>query len=201
MMAEHFFIVASVLLQVIGLYLLADFVAGFFHWAEDTLGADDSPFWGPVFAAPNSVHHSDPAAMNRIHWLKNNAILFSFSATVVIATWLFGVFTWQVLVFAVFGGFTQQAHRFAHAPRVRLPKIIKALQKWYVLQDARHHWTHHTPPHLDHYCVMTPWLNPVLDRIGFWRALERILVPIFGAPRRPDLRGRNWFRETAVWAR
>jgi len=186
-------------LQIIGLYLLADFVAGFFHWAEDTLGADDTPLWGPVFAAPNSIHHAEPSAMNRIPWLKNNAILFGVAAGVVLVAWAFDALSWQLAVFALFGGFTQQAHRFAHAPRVRLPAMVKALQRAGILQDARHHWAHHRAPHLIHYCVLTPWVNPVLDRLRFWRLMERVFVPIFGAPRRPDLRDRPWYRDTAIW--
>jgi ubiquitin-conjugating enzyme E2 variant len=193
--------VIIIAVQVVGLYLLADFVAGIFHWSEDTLGADDTPVWGPLFAEPNSLHHTEPAAMNRIHWLKNNAILFSFAAAVVLIGWLFGFLSWQLVVFAVFGGFSQQAHRFAHAPRLQLPRIVKFLQRIRVLQDARHHWVHHTPPHLTRYCVMTPWVNPVLDKVKFWRAMERIFVPVFGAPRRPDLKDYSWFRSTAIWNR
>ena len=40
----------------------------------------------------------------------------------------------------------------------------------------------------------TPFVNPVLDRLGFWRGLERVLVPLFGAPRREDLVKYRWYR-------
>lgn len=187
------------LFQVILLFLLADFAAGVFHWAEDTLGDDDTPIWGYLFAAPNSVHHADPTAMTKIHWVVNNAPLFSFASLVVIGAWCVGLLTWQLFVFALFGAMTQQAHRFAHMPNLRLPAFVRFLQRFRILQDSRHHWGHHVAPHTHRYCVMTPWVNPVLDQTGFWRGMERILVPIFGAPRRADLAGKHWYRAHAVW--
>lgn len=186
--------------KIIGIYLLADFAGGLFHWSEDTLGADDTPVWGPLFAAPNSLHHSQPSAMNRIHWLKNNAPLFALAAAVVLIAWALGKLTWEVWLFAILGGFNQQAHRFAHGVRLRLPRVILFLQRIHFLQDARHHWRHHTPPYTCSYCVLTPWLNPVLDILGFWRLMDRLFVPLIGAPRRPDLKDKPWYRDRPIWA-
>ncbi|PWJ22043.1 fatty acid desaturase CarF family protein [Jannaschia seohaensis] len=184
----------------VALYLLADFVSGLFHWAEDTLGADDTPIWGPLFAAPNSRHHSDPSAMLKIHWLRNNSLLVGACVGLAMVFWVFGALTWHVVVFAFFTGTAQQVHRFSHAPSARLPRFVRLLQRMHVLQDARHHWGHHRAPHLTRYCVVTPWLNPVLDRIKFWRVMDRLFVPIFGAPRRSDLCEKPWYRAQGFWA-
>jgi len=185
----------TVIFQIAVLYLLADLTGGLFHWAEDTLGSADSPIWGRIFVQPNEIHHERPGDMIKIHWLKNNIPILSFTAFVLLVALAFDAVTWQLLVFAVFAGANQQVHRFAHAPRARLPGFIKWAQRKGIMQDARHHWVHHTDPHTSHYCVLTPWLNPVLDRVGFWRGMERLCVPIFGAPRRPDLKDRSWYRE------
>lgn len=185
---------AWIMVQIVALYLLADLVGGIFHWAEDTLGDENSLIWGRVFVRPNITHHDRPADMVKKHWLPNNAPIVLGSAIILLTVWLAGNFTWQWAVFGLFGGMNQQVHRFAHAPRQNLPKIVTFLQKLRVLQDAPHHWGHHRPPHSIRYCVMTPWVNPVLDRIGFWRAAERIFVPIFGAPRRNDLADKPWYR-------
>ena len=53
---------------------------------------------------------------------------------------------------------------------------------------------HHSGEKNTRYCVVTPFVNPVLDRLGFWRGLERVLVPLFGAPRREDLVKYRWYR-------
>lgn len=168
--------------QAAGMILLADFIGGLFHWAEDTYGTPDTPIWGPVFVRPNMVHHTQPNVMITIPWLKNNAILFSVAAIISLIVWWTGHMTWQFAVFALAAALNQQSHRFAHVPTVRLPWIIKKLQQWHILQDARHHWKHHKGG-ISHYCSLTPYVNNLLDGIGFWRGLERVLVPVLGQPR------------------
>jgi hypothetical protein len=179
--------------QCAGLLLLADFIGGLFHWSEDTLGREDTPIWGAAFVRPNVIHHDTPGYMNTIPWMKNNA---SSAIALVVMLALFGAFGllyWQVVFLFCATALNQQAHRFSHAATVRLPPPIRWLQRARVLQEGRHHWKHHTEPHLTCYCVMTPWVNPVLDRLGFWRGMERVLAPVFGAPRRPDLVARPWY--------
>jgi len=180
--------------QVIALYLLADLMGGVFHWAEDTLGDSDDFFWGKVFVQPNEVHHNKPAEMIRIPWYINNIPILTVTGAVLGTAWVMDAISWQLVVFAAFGGANQQVHRFAHGNRLRLPGFIKWFQKIGLIQNARHHWIHHTAPHTTNYCVLTPWMNPVLNATGFWRVLERIFVPVFGAPRRPDLKSRSWYR-------
>ena len=186
--------VLSVAFQIMILYLLADFIGGLFHWAEDTLGSEASPIWGKVFVSPNVIHHDEPRRMNKIPWYINNIANVLGAATVVALFWAFGALSWQVWVIALIGACNQQVHRFSHAPSLRLPAPIRWMQRVGLIQGARHHWKHHTEPHLTNYCVLTHWLNPLLDRTGFWRALERIFVPVFGAPRRPDLAGKSWYK-------
>jgi ubiquitin-conjugating enzyme E2 variant len=60
------------------------------------------------------------------------------------------------------------------------------------MQRPVEHARHHAGDKNTAYCVLTPFVNPVLDALGFWRAIERVVVPIFGAPRREDLRNRVW---------
>lgn len=186
--------IIQILFQIMMIYLLADLIGGVFHWAEDTLGDVDTPIWGPIFVRPNTVHHEKPADMMKIHWVLNNAPNVLVSLAILLIIWRFGLLSWQWVLFGIFGGINQQVHRFAHAPRQKLPTIVTILQKLHLIQDARHHWEHHKKPHTTRYCVLTPWMNPVLDRFGFWRAVERLLVPVFGAPRREDLADRPWYR-------
>jgi len=182
------------------LYLLVDLIAGFFHWAEDTLGTPESPFWGPAFVAPNVIHHDLPNEMNKIHWFKNSLPIYVICVTIIVVSWATDHLGWQVWFISFIGLFAQQAHRWSHAPRGALPKTVIYLQRIGVLQGAKHHWKHHSGPHNTHFCVVTPWLNPIFDRIGVWRFLERLMVPIFGAPRRTDLKDKPWYRDKAAWA-
>lgn len=182
------------------LYLLVDFIAGFFHWAEDTLGTPETPIWGPTFVAPNVLHHDAPLEMNKIHWFRNSLPIYVICLVVVGVSWANGWLNWQVWFFAFAGLFAQQSHRWSHTPRAILPRFVLFLQRIKIFQDARHHYKHHRGDHSTHFCVGTPWLNPILDGVGFWRMLERWLIPVFGAPRRPDLKDKKWYRDRAFYA-
>ncbi|MCK0101176.1 fatty acid desaturase family protein [Pseudohalocynthiibacter sp. F2068] len=187
MLASVFSNLFLIVAQVFALYLLADFIGGIFHWAEDTLGSAEAPIWGRLFVQPNEVHHDTPGQMLKIPWYINNITIVIAVLSVFAACWVLDALTWKVYVMGFFGAWNQQVHRFCHTPTARLPPAVKWLQRIGIIQNARHHWRHHTEPHLTNYCVLTPWVNPALDKIKFWRAMEQIFVPIFGAPRRPDL--------------
>ena len=49
------------------------------------------------------------------------------------------------------------------------------LQRLYVLQTPRHHGRHHQGDKNTHYCVVTTFLNPLLEEVGFWRRLEKLV--------------------------
>jgi ubiquitin-conjugating enzyme E2 variant len=48
-----------------------------------------------------------------------------------------------------------------------------------VLQSQEQHASHHAQPFDTNYCVMTDWLNPVLQAVGFWPGVEAV-VGVFG---------------------
>jgi len=185
----------------VGLYLLVDFIAGFFHWAEDTLGTPETPIWGQTFVAPNVLHHNAPLEMNKIHWFRNSLPIYLICIAVLGVAWLTDSLGWKVWFFAFVGLFAQQTHRWSHTPRKALPRLVVFLQRLKILQDAKHHYKHHRADHSTHFCVGTPWLNPILDRFGVWKFLERMLVPVFGAPRRPDLDDKTWYNDRAFYSR
>ena len=184
---------------IVSLYLLADFIAGLFHWAEDTLGTTETPIWGKLFVAPNVRHHELPLEMNKIHWFRNSLPIYAICASVLVIAWLNGGPSWQIWYLAFVGLFAQQTHRWSHTPRKALPGPVIFLQRIGILQRGKHHYLHHRDEFNTHFCVGTPWVNPVLDRLKFWLLLERLFVPIFGAPRRPDLKKYGWYRGTAIW--
>lgn len=186
-MADILVSILTVLVQVFLIALAADFLGGLFHWAEDTLGDVTTPIWGPTFALPNTVHHDRPADILKVPWLRGARFVIAAGVAILLVVLLFGALTWQWLLFVGIAALNDQAHRWEHTPPYRLPRFVHWLRHAHVLQSARHHWQHHKPPHTIHYCVLTPWLNPLLDRSHFWRGMERVFVPVFGAPRRPDL--------------
>ena len=68
---------------------------------------------------------------------------------------------------------TNLFHKWAHQESPS--KGVRILQRMRLVLDPDHHELHHTRPFDKHYCITNGWLNPVLNKIGFFRKLEAML--------------------------
>lgn len=174
--------------------LAADLGSGLVHWGADTWGSERIPIIGKTFIGPFREHHLDPKAITRHDFLETNGASAFVVLPVMAGAWHFAagrshgaVFTSVVLgMTALLTLATNQIHKWAHADAP--PRLVQWLQRAGLLLSPDNHALHHAPPFDRHYCITHGWLNPLLGRIRFFRALERVLVRITGAvPRREDL--------------
>jgi hypothetical protein len=156
----------SILGQLVIAWLLADFLSGFWHWLEDRYFEESWPLIGKYIAKPNTLHHDQPRAfLDQGYWSRNwTTLLPAAVAFSIYPCWAF-----------VFVSQANEIHAWAHQ---RCNRIIRAMQETGLIQSARHHAEHHRSPFDVKYCVMSDWLNPLLDTVGFWIALERLLSPL-----------------------
>jgi ubiquitin-conjugating enzyme E2 variant len=161
----------------------ADLATGAAHWLFDRFFEESTPGVGPAFVRPFREHHRDPTAIVGHGFLEvsgNNALALS------PLLWLgaplapdFGRHpaASALLAFglaAIAAGFvSNQIHRWAHARRA--PRAVRWLQRrrWILSPEA--HARHHGGAHDRAYCVATGWMNPLVDGLGLFRALERTL--------------------------
>ena len=170
-------------LELAGVWLLADFVSGVVHWAEDSYGTPATPVIGRWVVVPNLLHHRDACAFVAKSWIASSWDLAAVGAAILAAAGLAGVLTWHVILFVLLGANANQIHKWNHMRGARVPLAIRLLQRVHLLQSPRHHAQHHRGMKNSHYCVITEALNPVLDGLGWWRMLERVLEPVLGRPR------------------
>jgi plasmanylethanolamine desaturase len=170
-------------LELVAVWLLADFVSGVVHWAEDSYGRETTPVIGRWVVAPNLLHHRDASAFVRSSWFASSWDLAAVGAMILVAAGLAGMLTWHVALFVLLGANANQIHKWNHTRRSCMPPAVRLLQRLYLLQSPRHHAQHHRGAKDSHYCVITEMLNPLLDRLGWWRMLEKFLAPILGQPR------------------
>ena len=102
------------------------------------------------------------------------------SAAMLLGSWALGALTWQLGVVMSLVAVTNEIHNWAHRPKRMNGPMITFLQRNGILQSSRHHARHHRGATDTHYCILTNYLNPVLDRVGLWRFLERVLLRVFG---------------------
>lgn len=174
-------------------YVLADLFSGLVHWGFDTWGSPDTPLVGRNFIHHFRVHHDDPKDITRHGFIATNGnnclatLPVLLLALVLPAHWsstaplIIFILSLSLGVFA-----TNQFHKWAHQDQVH--SLVGWLQRMHLILPPAHHDVHHRYPYLGHYCITTGWLNGMLDKVGFFRRLERLISRLTGAvPRQSDL--------------
>jgi ubiquitin-conjugating enzyme E2 variant len=158
-------------------WLAADFLSGAFHWWEDRYGRTSWPLVGPWIIAPNRLHHVKPLAfLEKTFWGRNNASIIASSLVGAVLAATFGMSLW-LAVMGLGGALANEVHRYTHQPS-QAPAWVRLLQEIGLLQSPKSHALHHRPPQDRNYCVLSDWLNPVLEKVRLWDRLEGI----FGKP-------------------
>lgn len=171
-------------MTIIAAWLLADFIAGVFHWLEDKFLLEESQ-WGflETIRRDNDLHHRYPTAMCALPFWENIQISALISWPLSTFLWSLGVpnIIWLAILFA---SLANGIHRYAHMPKARVPKVVRWLQYTGLFISFDHHTEHHfgadgvieKQDTTKRYCPMTNWVNPILDAIQFWKMLEWIFV-------------------------
>lgn len=110
---------------------------------------------------------------NYIQWLA--ALIF------LLLVYSLGLLNWQVILVAFLASWANEIHKWNHSKENNW--IINLLQDMCLIQTKLHHAKHHLKPYYKNYCILTNWVNPVLELIYFWRGLEFILSPIIKVKR------------------
>lgn len=166
--------------KVLLAWLLADFIAGVVHWAQDKLLDVETAFdFLNTFKEDNDLHHAKPAAMLKLSAWENmrGSALFAWPLSFALYFTNAPTVLWLGVFFSAFGN---AIHRFAHVPNPRW--LIRGLQEIGFFCSFEHHMPHHVDANglvtkensTRRYCVMSAWLNPLLDGVGFWRGLNWI---------------------------
>lgn len=160
--------------------LAGDFVSGFVHWLADTYGSERTPFVGASFIKWFRLHHIYPQDICTHGFVTTNgntcipaAPLVGFCLPFIweeeaSATRVFFALTTVLMTAATVA--TNQFHKWAHADVP--PRVARWLQNRRLILSPAHHSRHHAAPFDAHYCITNGWMNPLLDKIGFFGRLE-----------------------------
>ena len=136
---------------------------------------------------PNIRHHFEPRHFTYSPLWKRNRVTAALTAALMGSVLLTGNFSSFWAWVGLLGLLSNEIHCWAHrTPRENGP-LITWLQRARLVQSPRHHAVHHTDPKRESYCVITDWLNPVLDRLRFFRRLEAVIALIANVRPREDL--------------
>ncbi|HEX6591354.1 MAG TPA: fatty acid desaturase CarF family protein [Moraxellaceae bacterium] len=165
---------------------MADFVSGLVHWLEDAYARPGMKLVGRI-AEENLRHHARPREFLQKSWWDSSSDLLLIGLVVVLASLLTHTFSFWLLFFVLLTINANQIHKWAHQGPRENPKFVTWLQQKKILQTPREHAKHHSGERNTNYCVITNYLNPVLEKIGFWKGLEDSIKFVTGVKRRSDL--------------
>jgi hypothetical protein len=155
-------------------YLAADLLAGFWHWWEDRYAKESWPIVGKYIAKPNQLHHDQPQAfLNQSYWSRNSTTIIPGLVAFILS------YPHPIALVFVFVSQANEIHAWAHR-KGKVATWVEVLQATGLFQSPRHHAQHHIDPFATKYCVMSDWLNPILDRLQVWRRLERLVEIVLG---------------------
>src|SRR5260221_1414946 len=136
---EHMGNTLGVISQSATVVLVADFVTGAVHWAEDAYARRDTPLIGRLVGEANIEHHHRPRAFLARNWLASSWDLLLLSAVLVAVAWWCDRLSWHIWLFAFLTANANQIHKWTHQNPQENGRIIAWLQNLNLLHTQRHH--------------------------------------------------------------
>jgi hypothetical protein len=162
-----------------------DFGTGIYHWIVDNYGDGSTPGLGPQIAAFQG-HHQRPWTITEREFANNCHTTFK-PAALASAAWLVAVPASAPPAASAFfatliacAALSQQFHAWAHGKPSTVPGPVRKLQAAGLLVSAKAHGAHHRAPFEGNYCIVSGAWNGLLDRVGFFRGLEKAVHALTG---------------------
>jgi ubiquitin-conjugating enzyme E2 variant len=167
------------LLKLFICILIADFITGIVHWFEDAYGNPNWKYLGKIMVVPNLEHHIKPTEfLKNSFWYRIRESFFT-SLILLFIFWCFSWINFYTTFTILYMSLANQFHAITHRTNEQNGWVIELIQKTGLIQNRKMHLEHHINPYNINYCVMTGYLNPILNYFKFWERLEK-LVLFFG---------------------
>lgn len=163
--------------------VLGDLVSGLVHWTADTYFSEETPIIGPSLVKPFRLHHLYPRDIcthDLVTTVGNVCIIaVPVLAVSISLLWFYENSSWLafsslcIALMSLTTVLTNQFHKWAHQESPS--RLVRLLQRARLVLGPAHHQIHHTKPFNMHYCITNGWLNPLLNKVQFFRSLEATL--------------------------
>lgn len=164
-----------IILKILVLILVSDFVTGIVHWWEDAYGNPDWKLLGKAIVIPNIEHHQYPRKFLKRSFISRVKISFFFAFIIGCLTAIFWQLKWEHIFILVYSSLANEFHAISHRSDKENGILIGLFQKIGIIQSRKMHGHHHQSPYNVNYCVLTNYLNPILNTIHFWDGIEKLI--------------------------
>lgn len=164
-----------IVLELIGLIFLTDLLTGAVHWWEDAYGNPAWKFLGKSVVIPNLEHHEYPRKFLKHGFWSRIRLSFFIAILLLVLAYVFSLLSWELTFVLIYGAMANEIHAIAHRTDKENGRLITWVQKTGLIQTRRMLGHHHSSPYDINYCVMTNYLNPILNKVKFWSLIEKVL--------------------------
>lgn len=168
-----------IVIKIVLLILITDLITGIGHWWEDAYGDPRWKYLGESVVIPNLDHHKNPRKFLKDSFFSRIKLTFFIMIFIGVGVFLVGLMSWEIVFCLVYATLANEIHAISHRSNNENGKLICAIQKTGLIQTRKMHGHHHTSPYDVNYCIMTNYLNPLLNKTKFWFGLEYI-ISLFG---------------------
>jgi len=175
----------KIVLQIILGLLIADILAGFFHWFEDTYldYCIKIPLLTKI-ANDNEMHHYYPREIVMQPWYITCKVTFMLSVIIlfiicIIAPKHVYKYKYFYITLAIFGTLSNLFHKWSHMRDCELNPVLQFLQNINIISGHKHHSKHHNENVDSLYAVIFPITNIFLDNLNIFRILEKCIELCF----------------------
>lgn len=173
-----------ILLKILALIIVSDFATGMVHWWEDAYGNPDWKILGKSVVIPNIEHHQFPRKFLKRTFFSRIRLSLLIALFIFIFLSIFSMVSWEIIFILLYSSMANEFHAITHRSDKENGIIIYFLQRIGIIQSRKMHGLHHRSPYNINYCVLTNYLNPILNAIRFWDAIEYIISLIGIKPTR-----------------
>lgn len=167
--------ITLLLFQFMLILLAADMVTGLAHWAQDRFGTANGSIFDSLFIYRAAEHHNLPFKVTQYPWYQRALLPISIVALLIFPLFAAGFLGWKFSLFAFLLAVSGEVHVLAHRNGEDVPRLLRKLQEVGLIQSPEHHRDHHRN-HDSRYCILTNYVNPVLDKVNFFFILDRLIV-------------------------
>lgn len=163
------------IIEVISIVLIADFFSGVAHWAQDRFDAKRLSFFNYMFIYKADEHHKHPSLCTQYTWFERNRYPVLILTMLAGSMFVVGMLTWKIMLFLTLLLFSGEIHVLSHHQSSSRNSLIRILKRSRLIQSSDHHRVHHKNHDLN-YCIITNAVNPLLNRMGFFKWLDSMFV-------------------------
>ncbi len=177
-------------MPIIAFHTIA-FIVSFLHWTFDTWTVKNDDLRTRTFNQAKTHHYHSTLVVKKKLFDRNDDSIYGalFFGLIYIISNPYCSINYNILIYSLMISslVSLEIHRYAHMNPKKVPYFIRLLQKSEIILSKESHFNHHNGEFRQSYDLMSGIMNIIVNWIGIYPALEKVVTKITGAQPRTYL--------------